>query len=145
MVRGTPHSAQTPALRPLTRVRGQISVIGSGVLRTVLSIEYSLYTILVSQPKPLTHIDGSHTQLSLALTSTHHPFLPHPPPISFTSDIPITLQRYTHPPPSLTHPPPPLPLSFTHHPLSHSRTISFHDQHPFSHPSTNPSVSLHTR
>ena len=31
MVRGKPHSAQTPALRPLTRVRGQISVIGSGV------------------------------------------------------------------------------------------------------------------
>ena len=27
MVRATPHSAQTPALRPLTRVRGQISVI----------------------------------------------------------------------------------------------------------------------
>ena len=28
MVRGKPHSAQTPALRPLTRVRGQLSVIG---------------------------------------------------------------------------------------------------------------------
>jgi hypothetical protein len=31
MVRGKPHSAQTSALRPLARVRGQISVIGSGV------------------------------------------------------------------------------------------------------------------
>ena len=29
MVRGKPHSAQTPALPPLTRVRRQISVIGS--------------------------------------------------------------------------------------------------------------------
>ena len=30
-VQGNPHSAQTPALVPLTRVRGQISVLGSGV------------------------------------------------------------------------------------------------------------------
>jgi hypothetical protein len=30
-VRGQPHSAQTPALRPPTRVRGQISVLGQGV------------------------------------------------------------------------------------------------------------------
>ena len=43
MVRGKPHSAQTAALRPLTRVRGRISVIGYIYIYIYIYIHIYIY------------------------------------------------------------------------------------------------------
>ena len=90
MVGAKPHSAQTPALRPLTRARGQISVLGSGV--SVCASPGGL--IVTDKPLQLRMSESPHrlgdcpttTWCGPSLTVLKHPHCGHSH-ASVTSDV----------------------------------------------------------